>query len=127
MESRAMREERWIRLGDLESGLGGPYVNAGAVVEEPSRILHRDALPHGRARDEAIVSAVAHLLAAHPAVLARGLSVTVTCGEVTLRGAVEDEPMRAAAGELVRSVAGVEGVVNLLRLERSALDASDRG
>jgi hypothetical protein len=125
MESRQESNERWIRLGELESGLGGPYVGAGAVVEEPSRLFHHDqtlAPPP----DEAIATAVLHLLDLHPAVLARELSVSVSSGVVSLRGVVDDEAMRVAAQELARTVPGTREVVNHLRIEHSSLDVKHR-
>jgi osmotically-inducible protein OsmY len=117
--------DRWNELGDLESGLGGPYVGAGAAVEQPSRILH----PVHAATltpDERISHEVVHSLDVHPGVSARELAVTVSGGEVTLRGAVEDDGMRAAAEELTRQISGVTSVLNHLRVEHSSLNVRPR-
>ncbi len=117
--------DRWSHLGEMESGLGGPFVGAGAVVEQPSRIL-RPGEAAACTPDERIAREVGHTLDVHPGVWARDLSVAVSCGEVTLRGTVEDDGMRGAAEELARQVPGVTSVVNHLRVEHSVLQVRNR-
>jgi osmotically-inducible protein OsmY len=119
------RLDRWKHFGEMVSGLGGPFVGAGAVVEQPSRILHpgREA---ASTPDERMTLEVAHALDVHPGVWARELSVAVSGGEVTLRGVVEDDGMRVAAGELALQVCGVTSVVNHLRVEHSSMHVRHR-
>lgn len=125
-ERQRLPEERWDHLGEGESGLGGPYVGAGAVVEQPSRILKPGAEARRCDPDAEMEAAVRHALDGHPSVWARELSVAVRCGAVTLRGVVEDDAMRAAAEELARGVEGVTAVVNHLRVEHSSLQVRNR-
>ena len=129
MEPREHPDERnhgrWIHLSEMESGLGGPFVGAGAVVEQPSRILH-PVTGQPCTPDERIAHEVLHALDVHPGIWARDLAVAVSCGEVALRGSVEDDAMRAAAEELARNVPGVGSVVNHLRVEHSTLHVHRR-
>ncbi len=126
MERPPLPQDRWDHLGEMESGLGGPYVGAGAVVEQPSRVMHPEETGRSSPPDGAIEAAVRHALDVHPGVWARELSVSVASGAASLRGVVEDEGMRGAAEELTRQVEGVTSVVNHLRVEHSSLQVRRR-
>jgi osmotically-inducible protein OsmY len=66
--------------------------------------------------DEEIAHAVFAALAADVTVPEERITTTVEDGVVTLRGAVDWTFQRQAAGEAVRSLVGVRGLANLIRV-----------
>ena len=66
--------------------------------------------------DARLASTVRSKLIADPAVKASGVMVTVNTGVVTLKGAVEKPEQRTAAERAARSIKGVKGVKNELRV-----------
>jgi len=67
--------------------------------------------------DGQITTAVKSKLIADPAVKGVDVSVTTSAGVVTLRGTVQKAEQRAAAERAARSVKGVKGVRNELRVK----------
>ena len=70
--------------------------------------------------DERIREEVCEALTRHPGLDASGMEVTVSAGEVTLRGTADDRPAKRLAEDLAEDCAGVRDVRNELRLEGGA-------
>lgn len=70
--------------------------------------------------DAEIQEKVQNQLDADPALKAAGVSATVTNGKVQLMGMVPDHNLKARAAALAHSVAGVQGVQNLISINSGA-------
>jgi osmotically-inducible protein OsmY len=75
--------------------------------------------PKGYQRsDEHIHEAVCEALTRHPQVDASEIEITVSNGEVTLKGTVENRQMKRMAEECAESVSGVKEVENQIRVSQ---------
>ncbi len=66
-------------------------------------------------------------LTLHPMVDATNIEVTAENGEVTLRGTVENHPMKRMAEDAALSVWGVKDVHNKIKIKSQRQVVNDRG
>jgi osmotically-inducible protein OsmY len=74
--------------------------------------------------DERIREDVCGYLSAHPGIDTTDMEVTVSDGEVTLEGTVDDRFEKRMAEDLAEAVAGVRDVHNRLRIDTPRRDAA---
>lgn len=99
----------------------GGQPRTGRGRRDLGRGPHAGKGPRGYRRSEArILEDVCDRLERDPDIDATGMEVTVSGGEVTLAGTVEDRRMRWLAEEAVVECAGVKEVHNRLRVARDS-------
>lgn len=82
--------------------------------------------PRGYKRqDERITEDVNERLTQDPHIDAEDIEVSVSSGEVTLEGTVEDRRSKRMVEDLVEQISGVKNVINHLRLKSSSESSSD--
>ena len=131
-EGRGNGEESNVRES-RERGFGRPW----ASTYRPTTFTYTEIWaipgpyagqgPRGYQRsDDRIKEDVCERLTQHGNVDARNIEVTVSNGEVTLRGTVEDREMKRCAEDAAESVSGVQDVRNELRATPQQNSQSDR-
>jgi hypothetical protein len=113
---RGVRPERWRRAQTSNFGWQAPEY-AWPRREEHNRHWHGHTPMRGWQRtDERIREDVCGYLSAHPGIDTTDMEVTVSNGEVTLEGSVDDRFEKRMAEDLAEAVAGVRDVHNRLRI-----------
>ncbi len=120
------------RYGGAERGwaAGLPHPSGMGIGGVPSSYedgarpkSYRGRGPRGYARsDDRLRELVCEALTEDDRVDATNVEVTVTNGEVTLAGEVEDRQMKRWAEECVDQIAGVRDVQNRLRVPHGGID-----
>ncbi|HMI37951.1 MAG TPA: BON domain-containing protein [Steroidobacteraceae bacterium] len=110
------------RLGFAAATVGALVLLAGCVAAVIGSSPHSGTAADTRARssagtDAGLAAAVQSRIAADAALGAEALEVSVQGGAVTLRGLVASSAERNSAERLVRTVAGVTAVNNLLKVK----------
>ncbi|QJA06592.1 BON domain-containing protein [Thermosulfurimonas marina] len=114
----------WILLllAPMLTGCGAAVIAGGATVGYK---VATDPRSVGTQVDDATLTTKVKLaLIKDPVTKARKIDVDTVNGVVTLTGAVETEAERRRAEEVARSVPGVRGVVNNLRVEKRSFGRS---
>ncbi len=105
--------------------LVGIVSRADVLSAAADRLTQMGSLPRFLT-DREIEERIIQSLAAEPWAEVEHLEVECSRGEVSLRGAVENEAERAAVEVAARQVPGVKSVVNELRIEPRLVDDVDR-
>ncbi|HEX7809264.1 MAG TPA: BON domain-containing protein [Thermoanaerobaculia bacterium] len=101
---------------DVESG----RYDRGSDFGSSTQPSYRGRGPKGFQRsDERLRELISERLADHDAIDASEIEVTVTNGEVTLVGTVDDRRTKRLAEDLAESVGGVHDVHNQLKVDRA--------
>jgi hypothetical protein len=117
-------QDEW-HLGGTDTGLepdfGGvgtdPNYRGGSWVDQRGTRRAEPYAPPGEPRpDEAVAEEARRRLTSLGALEAKAIEVTVSRGEVTLTGWVDDGDQKVAAGDVVDAVPGVVTVHNQLRI-----------
>lgn len=106
---------------ERDTGYSSPRIGTGSTSTGVIRGMggHRGKGPQNWQRsDERIREAVNEALTDHDHVDATHIEVTVSDGEVTLGGMVEDRAMKRIAEDCVEQILGVREVQNHIRLHR---------
>lgn len=109
-------------MGGGSMGMGGMMggsMGRGQGMQQGARGMHAGRGPRGYKRsDERIREDVCDRLMQHDEIDASEIDVTVSDGEVTLQGTVENRQMKHMIENVIDSVHGVQEVHNQLRIKR---------